>query len=176
MNTPRAGAAGRVRATPPPSASRLAGEYAGADLVDSFTLALSPRAPNDAYQLARRMLTDPPPWFGGLMGLRDSLMRPFGVKTSDQMRRAATGDGRDRVSFFPVLSRSPLEVVLGDDDSHLDFRMSILVSGPSGEQRITATTVVRCHNALGRLYLRVIQPFHIVVVQAQLRRLGRGLR
>jgi hypothetical protein len=35
-------------------------------------------------------------------------------------------------------------------------------------QRVTATTVVRTHNRLGRAYLAVVLPFHRLIVRAML--------
>jgi hypothetical protein len=50
----------------------------------------------------------------------------------------------------------------------------VLRRGANGPENIlVATTVVRCHNLLGRLYLAAILPFHILVVTNALRRLRR---
>ena len=65
------------------------------------------------------------------------------------------------------------EIVVGEDDRHLDFRASFLVSpagAPAGGAQLTASTVVHCHNLLGRTYLFISAPFHRLVVKASLRR------
>jgi hypothetical protein len=62
---------------------------------------------------------------------------------------------------------------LGEDDKHLDFRMSVLRSpgfSPTLGGQLTVSTVVHCHNRLGRAYILVIAPFHRLVVKASLRR------
>ena len=60
----------------------------------------------------------------------------------------------------------------GFNDRHLDFRLIVDVT-PSGEARqVTATTLVRTHNRLGRLYLAIIMPFHRLIVPAMLRRVA----
>jgi uncharacterized protein DUF2867 len=163
-----------VRSTPAPSQSRLSDIYADADLVDSYALALPPGAPTDPYVLAKAILTNPPRWFTPLLGLRDLMMAPLGVKTSGQVRHAR--DGRERIAFFPVLSRSAIELVLGEDDRHLDFRLSVLVIGEDGARRVSVTSVVHCHNTLGHAYLLAIRPFHILVVRGMLQRLARTLQ
>ena len=58
------------------------------------------------------------------------------------------------------------------DDKHLDFRASAFyqAGAPSERPRFVLSTVVHCHNALGRTYLALIAPFHRLVVQAYLRR------
>ncbi|VFR49739.1 hypothetical protein ANT2_2646 [plant metagenome] len=64
--------------------------------------------------------------------------------------------------------------MLGEDDRHLDFRVSVLrqskleMDGGS-DARLVVTTVVRCHNRLGRAYIAVIRFFHRRVVIASLR-------
>ena len=61
----------------------------------------------------------------------------------------------------------------GYDDKHLDFRIAVDVAKLEGARRqITATTLVRSHNHLGRLYLAAVLPFHRVIVPAMLTRAG----
>ncbi len=142
-------------------------------MLDSYAVTLPIGAPFDPSIQASRLLSNPPAWVGLLMTLRDRAVAPLGVKTSDAVRRAGATDGRARISFFPVVSQSPTEVVLGFDDLHLDFRTSVLIE-PAVEAertRLVATTAVRCHNRLGRTYLGVIRPFHVLIVCSSLDRL-----
>ncbi|WP_163335094.1 DUF2867 domain-containing protein, partial [Enterobacter hormaechei] len=70
-----------------------------------------------------------------------------------------------RIGAFPVLSKAPERVVLGFDDKHLDFRVAIDVAALDEHRRkVTATTLVRTHNWLGRTYLAMVMPFHRRVV------------
>jgi hypothetical protein len=48
-------------------------------------------------------------------------MGRLGVKTSSTMRRGATQEGAEFISFFRVLSRTGQELIVGEDDRHLDF-------------------------------------------------------
>lgn len=162
-----------VKRVDPPPNSALADWYRGADLLDSYSVVLPQAAPEDLTMLARALLNRPPAWLCGLLELRDQIVGPLGVKTTTAIRQSGATDGRERIGFFPVLGRSENEIVLGEDDSHLDFRASVLLrENDSGSRQLIATTAVRCHNLLGRTYLRVIQPFHILVVRSQLSRLG----
>jgi hypothetical protein len=71
---------------------------------------------------------------------------------------------------FPVLPEGRDEIVLGADDRHLNFRLSLLRRlSPTGALLI-ATTVVHTHNALGFTYLNAIRPLHHLVVRANLAR------
>ena len=152
---------------PPPGS--LASWHAESDFVDSFAFQLPKTASGDARVLARIMWDRPPLVFRTLLWIRDMVMRCFGVKTSASMRSQT--DGRDHIDFFPVVSESAGEVVVGEDDIHLDFRASMLVVETGGDRLFVTTTVVRRHNILGYLYLWAIMPFHRGLVLHSLRRL-----
>ncbi|MBN9527259.1 MAG: DUF2867 domain-containing protein [Alphaproteobacteria bacterium] len=151
----------------PPRDSAIADWYRGADLVDAYAIPRPAGAPRDAGAIAGRLMARPPAFFRVLLKLRDAIMARFGVKTTAALRR----DSRPRIDFFPVISRAPHEIVLGEDDRHLDFRLSVLL-GP--DDQVIATTAVRCHNTLGRVYLAAILPFHVLIVRTLLRRLAQS--
>ena len=149
----------------PPAESAIRDWYAGASLVDSFAATLPPAAPTDIGTLATLLFADLPLWFKILLAIRDRVVRLFGVKATYDLA------ADEHIAFFPVLSRSADEIVLGVDDRHLDFRASVLLR--RADNRLAITTAVRCHNLLGRLYLAAILPFHIRVAGDVLRRLCR---
>ncbi|MCW7540454.1 DUF2867 domain-containing protein [Aquabacterium sp. A7-Y] len=146
--------------------------YEDAHLADAFAIALPPSATEDIEALARSALGNPAPWSRVLLALRDAAMTRFGVKTSEQIRAKLSQDGVECIDFFRICSRSSRELVLGEDDVHLDFRASVLLQprhgGPGHE--LVATTVVHCHNRLGRAYLALIAPFHRLIVRSTLSR------
>jgi Protein of unknown function (DUF2867) len=102
------------------------------------------------------------------MALRDTLVTPFGLKTSDSDNRTSS----DVIGIFPVLSQSPARLVAGFDDSHLDFRVVVDVATAGPGQQVTATTLVLTHNWLGRIYLAIILPFHRLIVRSMLRQVA----
>lgn len=160
-----------MRSVPPPPGCGVASWYDDADLADAYAVALSGPGPHSLAQVAKRALGEPAPWLRALLALRDTVVRPFGIGTTDMVRDRLVRDGRDRIDFFPVLSRSDREILLGEDDRHLDFRLSLLLTRRAdGRDELTATTVVRCHNRLGRAYLAAIGPGHVLTVRSALRR------
>lgn len=161
-----------VSTAPAPIDSALAPQYPGADLVDAFATLLPARATNDMDQLARAVLAQPAWWMKALMASRDAAVAPLGVKTSRAIARERQAS--DRIGFFPVQARTSRELIVGEDDRHLDFRASILLQdGPDGARTLTMITVVHCHNRLGRWYLAVIAPFHGMIVRANIARAAR---
>ena len=152
-----------------PTRSRIAGLYAGADLADAFAIDLPRGTTHDIEALTRFMLGKQALWFRLLNGVRDVAVAGFGIKTSRQLRQGPVGDGVTRIYIFRVYEIAGNEAILGEDDRHLDFRVS--VQRRSGD--IVVTTVVHCHNLLGRVYLALITPFHRLVVKSMLRRAAR---
>ena len=167
-----------VRRVASPPESAIEGWYRGADLLDSYAVTLPAGASEDVATLAARLFDRPPLWIRSLLRLRDQLMGRLGVKTTSEIRTAGPRDGRGRIGFFPVHARLPHEIVLGEDDRHLDFRASVLlqIDERTAVRRLVVTTAVRCHNRLGRVYLIVISPFHVLIVRSNLSRLMTGAR
>jgi hypothetical protein len=149
-------------AIPDADAGRL---LAGAQFVDAYALTIRDPA-LDARGAAERMFATLPPWIGGLMAVRNFIVSPFGLKTS-----APRSNGRRDVGFFPVISQSPERVVTGFDDKHLDFRVVVDIASVEDTRRVKTTTLVRTHNALGRVYLATVLPFHRLIVPSMMRQL-----
>ena len=150
--------------------------YKAVNLADAFAIRLPSGASGDPDVLARFLFMHQPAWVGKLMNLRDAIVADFGLKTARQLAALGTDAKAGRVGIFKVYSTSEHEIVVGEDDIHLDFRVSVLCSGapaPDGSRQLTVSTVVHCHNLLGRTYLFVIAPFHRMVVKASLRRAAR---
>ncbi len=95
-------------------------------------------------------------------------MRPLGIKSSRQLREG--GSTAARVDFFPILEEEENEIILGENDRHLDFRMSLMRIPTDSNTKIVATTVVHVHNRPGQAYIDVIPPFHYLVVRRSLDR------
>jgi hypothetical protein len=163
----------QVRRTTPPPESVVASWYENAGLLDSYSIDLSASEQSSLRELATRTLVNPPAWQKALIALRDAMVTPFGIKTSATVRTSR--DSHERVGFFPVRWEGKDEIVLGADDRHLDFRLSLLRRHSPTGTLLIATTVVHTHNALGLTYLNAIRPFHHLVVRANLARCAQTL-
>jgi hypothetical protein len=136
---------------------------AGAQFADAFGLDVGGRL-LDARQAAERMMGRAPRWIDVLLALRNILVAPFGLKTSG----AGATAPRDMIGIFPVISQTPDRLIAGFNDKHLDFRVIVDIAASSRGQQVTATTLVKTHNRLGRTYLTIILPFHRLVVRTML--------
>ena len=104
----------QVRRTTPPSESVVASWYENASLLYSYSIDLSASEQSSMRELATRTLVNPPAWQKALIALRDAMVTPFGIKTSDTVR--TSWDCHERVDFFPVHWEGKVEIVLGADD------------------------------------------------------------
>ena len=176
MNPLRNTTSAKARAVPMPCNSALTPLYAGAELLDAFAIRLPAEASNDLEVLARFALERQAGWIRALTFARDVVMTPFGVKSSRAVGHAGKAQGQV-IGFFPLLSKSATELIVGADDRHLDFRVALQLRADAANGReLLAATVVHCHNRLGRIYLATIAPFHRVIVQASLERAVREMK
>ncbi|WP_447773513.1 DUF2867 domain-containing protein [Variovorax boronicumulans] len=181
MNLPQNTTSTKARAVPMPSNSVLAPLYAGANLLDAFAIQVPVEAGDDLevlarIALARIALERPAWWIRALTHLRDVVMATVGVKSSLAVGLAGAAHGRV-IGYLPLLAKSATELVLGADDRHLDFRVTVQLRADAANGReLLVGTVVHCHNRLGRIYLAAIAPFHRVILRANLERAARELR
>ena len=164
------------QATALPPESRLGAVYPHPNLADAYTIDLPPGTSNDPELLARFIFSRRPRWVAALMGLRDTVAAAFGLKTGRKL--SADDRSGSRVGIFRLYEKSGTEVILGEDDKHLNFRASVLYrpgqGGPAQPPSLVLSTVVECHNLLGRTYLTLIAPFHRLVVQSFLRQAAKA--
>lgn len=149
-------AASRIAKTPLPNDALIWAQVAPGDFIDGYAIesSLSPRR---AMEIGLTM----PGWAAGLLRLRNRLVAPLGLKTEV----ADTGGG----ALFPITHDSADELILGTDDSHLNFRITFL----RRDGRLHMGTWVHRNNWLGRVYLAVVMPFHVLIVRDSLRRIAR---
>ncbi|MFM7446888.1 MAG: DUF2867 domain-containing protein, partial [Tabrizicola sp.] len=127
-----------VRPETLPRASSLWSLHQPGDFLDCYSVpsTLTPR------QAAERGLALPG-WADALLRLRNTLVRPFGLKT-----------GEPDKPIFPTCLETDDELVLGTDDKHLNFRIGVIRNGG----RIYMSTWVHPHNLWGRGYLAAVMP------------------
>jgi hypothetical protein len=142
----------------------------GLDFADAYQLVTDEPAVN-AAAAAHRVFSHTPGWIAGLLALRNRIGAVIGLKGTEEtvFEAAQPAEKRRRIGFFPVVSEAADRVVMGFDDWHLDFRVVVDVLALGADrQQVTATTLVRTHNWMGRAYLALIMPFHRMIVRTML--------
>ena len=165
----------KVRAVPLPEGGLAGATFPSVDYADAYAVGLPPGV--DARTFAEAVFASSPRWVAALMALRNTIVRPLGlIATQSALEHAAAVKGSGaRVGIFPVLAEAADEVVLGLDDRHLDFRLSVRVLDNGFERLGVVTTLVRFHGVLGRAYFVPVRPAHRLIVPAMLRAAARHL-
>ncbi|AUH34625.1 DUF2867 domain-containing protein [Paracoccus tegillarcae] len=141
--------------TTPPENSAIWSHYREGDFVDCY-VTKADCSPREAAEILTRF----PWWVSSLMSLRNLLVRPLGLRTSQE--------SRDSIGFFPVAEENDDEILLGFDDRHLNFRLFV----QSRPGQVLVGTWVHRNNWLGRTYLRLVMPFHRLILRNATRRLA----
>lgn len=152
-----------------PAAAIRASGLSRLDFADGY-LGRTDRVYADAEQAARAIFIDPPKVIEGLTALRNAIVQTFGIKSGADFSDRGLG----KVDYFPIVSRTADEIVLGGDDKHLDFRIWIGLQPSGTGSDVTISTLVKVNNLFGRAYLSAIMPFHMLLSRSLLRRAVTG--
>lgn len=129
------------------------------------------------FDVTRAFVKPGPKWIDNLFKLRNKTVSLFGLKTPNKIDSAGYPNNinfeiGERVGLFKVFDRTNYEIILGEDDKHLNFRVSLLLSeqkNNKSNKNITVTTIVMYNNWFGRLYFFPVKPFHKLIVQSGLK-------
>lgn len=132
--------------------------------------------PVDIIELTKAFAKPSPQWLTTLLVLRNAIAGLAGLKTdinknTDPSRKSDFAIG-EHIGFFKVYDRTENEMVLGEDDKHLDFRVSLFletIENNPTEKRVVVTTVVKYNNWMGPLYFFFVRPLHKLLVPALLK-------
>jgi Protein of unknown function (DUF2867) len=133
---------------------------------DAYSVA-SPNSEHSALQIWLDALPKMPIWIDRAMQLRNFIVSKVGLRDAGKLSNV--GDKKpindykvgDQVGVFTLRSFSPDEVVMGDNDKHLDVQISLCkVAG----NQVVVSTVVHVHNWMGRIYMFFVTPMHRVIV------------
>lgn len=168
----------RVIEVPVPDSSSLFRALKVVHFCDAYQTSLfNPKlSVQDAYEA---VFEHAPRWVGTLMAMRGVVVSALGLKhvSNDNYQRVPGGGVQgvryqigQRVGLFSIQSIEPNELIVGDNDQHLDFRISIYRSSTHGVETVTVSTAVEIHNVVGRLYMLVVKPFHRFIARSMVQR------
>lgn len=177
-----------VHAVPLPEGTVIHAALPRAQYADAYQTP-DPHPDTSALQAWLDVVARTPGWTQTLMAVRNKLVRLLGLKDLGQLhdvhemhgrrtdphadpRSAASYRPGDRVGIFILRHLSEREVVMGQDDKHLDVQVSLCKRLVDGKPMLVLSTVVHIHNLLGHAYMAVVTPFHRAIVQSMLRRVA----
>lgn len=141
-------------------------------LKPDFEDVISVKCSNDKIDMNRVLLVfffSEPILIKILMTMRNWVVGLWGLKTS-QLQKNVVNDHStikegDTIGLFEIGAISNQRVIMGANDSHLDFRVIMILEGDN----LHCKTQVQFNNALGKWYFFFIKPFHKFIVPMMLR-------
>jgi hypothetical protein len=168
-----------------PKHSILNANHKKYDYVDSFRGILNDEKDQfSTVDIGKAFFSSGPKWVGILFAFRNRIVSIFGLKTSgnkEEMQNRLDNfkyEPGEQLGLFKVFDKRENEVVLGEDDKHLNFRVSLFVERLHGnelQKALTITTTVEFNNWFGRLYFLPVRPFHKLIVPTMLKGIIREL-
>jgi Protein of unknown function (DUF2867) len=148
-----------------PEQSLLAPTLSNASFYDAYQVVNS-RPERSPLQIWIDVVSQPAPWVERAMDARNKVVSLFGLKTGDiagldKAKAAMDYKVGDQLGIFRIYNLTEYEVIMGDDDKHLDVRLSLYKSGDG--RQVTLSTVVHVNNFLGRVYMFFVTPGHRII-------------
>ncbi|MDN3724264.1 DUF2867 domain-containing protein [Aequorivita sp. SDUM287046] len=173
-----------ISATDIPPNSLLKAEL-NYDYIDSFQGYFNdPLQKIGITDIGKSFFSSGPKWIDGLFEFRNKLVGLFGLKTSGKItnRQKMLEDFKcekgEQMGLFKVLDKTNGEIILGEDDKHLNFRISLLIVNQNQntiDKLLIITTAVKFNNWFGRLYFIPVRPFHKLIVPVMLKGIVRNV-
>jgi hypothetical protein len=106
-----------------------------------------------------------PNWVKALLIARNRIVSNFGLDVPEDAEilrptQRDTYEVGDKIGPWPIFSMTEHELVVGRDNKHLDFRLSLLREPGISGSMIVVSTICDVHNLFGKIYLAIIAPFH----------------
>lgn len=155
----------------PPERSILLKELKYFDYCDSFKVMIFKM---ESLDKITTQIFQTPRWADMLMRIRNAFARLIGLDTGGYKRDTYVSDYYpigSRAVYFTVIDRNDNEILMAENDKHLNFRVSVLKIQEEAITYIYLSTVVKFNNSLGRLYFFFVKPFHRIIIISLLKRL-----
>lgn len=158
-----------------PSTSLLSAESESYPYHDAFRAGIGDHLPS-SQMLIRAFFASFPGWAAALMRLRNAMTRRLGLKSDNPPLFLTTPfEVGQEIGVFRLLTITPHEVIIGQNDRHLDFRLSLHVIPLTTGTDLEVGSLVKPHNRLGWSYLMLVLPFHLLIAATMVRRMARFL-
>lgn len=97
------------------------------------------------------------------------IVKPFSLGTGkfDKQRVMSKANSEP----VPIIEKNENEIVMGSDDKHLYYRISVMKRAVEQRTEIYLNTVVRFNNIWGKIYFVAVKLGHKLVVKSLLKRI-----
>lgn len=148
----------------------------------------------DSFQLKTHLLKNVPkpkdclvaffksfsPFLTKLIITREIIAKKLGLKTENKITNNQRnklidefeGNIGDSIAIFEVLHKNDTELLTGQTDKHLDFKLSFICYKENEDKIVELATTVKFHNLLGKIYFFFVKPFHRYFMKRILKRMN----
>jgi|SRR5690554_592392 len=112
--------------------------------------------------------------------VREIIAKKIGLKIAKELsnrqrsKRIDEFEGSigESIALFEVLDKNDIELLTGQTDKHLDFKLSFVSYKEDRYNIIELVTTVKTHNLLGKIYFLFVKPFHRYFMKRLLRKMN----
>ncbi|MGB0391205.1 MAG: DUF2867 domain-containing protein [Salibacteraceae bacterium] len=123
------------------------------------------------------------PFLIKMIVFREVIAKKLGLKTegnttSSERRKLLDefeGNIGDSIAIFEVLAKNEKELMTGQTDKHLDFKLSFISYLENDQKIVELATTVKFHGLLGKVYFFFVKPFHRFFMRGLLKRMSSKL-
>ena len=150
-----------------PEETLIAKNMVSVDYYDSYMIK---KKTNDSIDEITKKILTIPSWVILVLRIRYYLIvKPFGLSTGRFDDK--TENAEENSEPVPVIEKNENEIVMGSDDRHLYYRISVMKKNIEQETEIYLNTIVRFNNIWGKFYFLPVRLGHPLVVKSLLSRL-----
>lgn len=129
-------------------------------------------------EIGKSFFSSGPKWIDKLFAFRNKLVKLFGLKTPgnktnrQKLLENFKCEKGEQLGLFKVYHKTTNEIILGEDDKHLNFRVSLFMDQQNEDKtnkKLIISTTVKFNNWFGRLYFLPVRPFHQLIVPTMLK-------
>ncbi|WP_026951009.1 DUF2867 domain-containing protein [Algoriphagus mannitolivorans] len=175
----------KIKKTKLPENSILLQKGIKYDYIDSYEgFVRTSKDTISATEIGKAFFRSGPDWVEKLFSFRNKVVKliglkiPKGVQDKQSQLEKFNCEPGDRIGLFKVFEKTEHEVILGEDDKHLNFRVSLLIHTDGNDpmkKELAISTAVVFNNWMGKLYFLPVRPFHHLIVPTMLKGMIREL-
>jgi len=134
----------------------------------------TPRNDVQSWELVAAFFHSAPAWMKLLLNLRNKIVKIFGLKVGfvDENEVSPPFEAGQQFGVFKLYTVNSTEAIMGEDDMHLDFRISFMVDNKN-ENELVMSTIVNIKNRFGTIYMFFVKPFHRLLVSVMIKKMNR---
>lgn len=137
----------------------------------SFTISNNKKTIRELYIA---IFSSTPKWVENMMKIRNKIVKIFGLKTEMKRNENPNFQVGEKVGIFEIYDIQENEIIAGDDDKHLNFRVSIHRQIQE-KTAVNISTLVQYNNWFGKLYFFIVKPFHKMVVKSLIKKASKKI-